>query len=407
MGRHVYDASMIRLLAASLLVAGTLGCATYTPSYVRPTAWQDETPATLISDVSVFTGFDPFLLRHVDVLLVGGRVRAIVPTGQHDLDGKVEKVSGEGRVLLPGLVDMHVHLGSAGEDPRQVLERLLYQGVTTAVVVGHDVDVEGLQREIAKGRIAGPRLFRSTRPIKGDGPSSPYLLGSVQVVGSPLDAARAARRDLERLRSDFVRIDWSPTFPAAAGQAVVAEARAYHKPVFAASSHGQGAAEAAEAGVALLLHPPWADRLSEEEAHRIALSGVPVVATFGLCAQEDAPPACAENLGENVRSLARAGVPLLGGSGAGTEAGRSEGLPAALETWVELGVEPAEVLAASTNLPVRLLDPKAHFGAVAPGAYADLVLVEGDPLEDIGAMGRVVAVWQGGRRVMRLGVDAD
>lgn len=396
---------MIRLAAASLLSACLLGCATYQPHHARPSDWSQEAPATLITDVSVFTGFDPFLMRDVDVLLVGGRIRAIVPTGEHELEGRVEEISGRGRTLLPGLVDMHVVLGGVGgEDPRRTLERLLASGVTTAVVVAHEVDVEGLQREIAKGRIAGPRLYRSTRPVGAAdaSSSSPYPLRSVLAAETPLDSARAARRDLERLRSDFVRLDWSPSTSTDAARAVVAEARAYQKPVYAAAARGQGAADAADAKVALLLHPPWEDALTKEQAHHVALAGVPVVATLGLCAQPQAPAPCAGHLRENVRRLHAAGVPLLGGSGTGTAFAPEEAVLRELEAWVELGMAPADVLAAFTALPVRLLDTKAQFGAVVPGAYADLVLVEGDPLEDIGAMGRVVEVWQGGRRVERL-----
>lgn len=378
----------MRILALPALLLAA--CSSYRPVHVTPPDLSREAPPTLITEVDVFTGFDDFLVEDVDVLLVGGRVRGVVPTGQHELEGRVEMVSGRGMVLLPGLTDMHVLLDA--EDPRRQLERMLSEGVTTAVVAGHDADLEALQRAIASGAIAGPRLFRSTRPLRGEAPlDAPYRLEDVQRVASPLEAARAARRDLERHRSDFVRIDWSADFDAAAARAVIAEAGAYQKPVFAAAPRAEDAVAAAEAGVALLLAPPWADALGEEPVHQISMAGVPVVTAQGLCGEASG---CATTLRENLGALRGAGVPLLTGTGAPERRLLEE-----LETLVELGATPSEALMAASRLPVRLLDPTAKFGVVSAGAYADLVLVEGNPLEDIGAVRRVVAVWQAGHRL--------
>lgn len=388
----------MRFLAVALLLAA---CGSYRPTHVHAPDLSREAPPTLITEVDVFTGFDDFLVRNVDVLLVGGRVRGMVPTGQHELDGRVQMFSGKGKVLLPGLIDMHVLLGD--EDPRRALERMLSQGVTTAVVAGHDTNVESLQRSIASGSFAGPRLYRSTRSIRGEAEmDAPYRLEAVQRVDGPLEAARAARKDLERYRSDFVRIEWTEDFTEEMARSVVAEAGAYQKPVFAVAPTAGASVLAAESRVALLLAPPWEDALGREQVHELSISGVPVVTAQGLCTRRPGP--CEQRIRENLRALREAGIPLLTGSGA--EPGSEHGLPDEIESLVELGMKPADALMAATRLPVRLLDPTAKFGVVSPGAYADLFLVDGNPLEDVSALRRVVAVWQAGH-LLHLLPEAD
>lgn len=71
-----------------------------------------------------------------------------------------------------------------------------------------------------------------------------------------------------------------------------------------------------------------------------------------------------------------------------------------------LGIPPTEALRMATSQPVRFLDPTARFGVIAPGAYADLLLVRGDPTRDISAIRNVVAVWQAGRRLERRRAEA-
>lgn len=388
--RRGYNRSM-RIVCALLLLL--TACQSYRPTHVEAPDLSHEAAPTLITEVDVFTGFDEFLVKNMDVLLVGGRIRGMVPSGQHELEGQVEMVSGKGKVLLPGFIDMHVLLGEG--DPRRQLERMLSEGVTTAVVVGHEQDVEALQRSIASGAIAGPRLFRSTRPIQGKAPlEAPYRLEDVQKVDGPREAARAARRDLERHRSDFVRLDWTEDTTPEIARALVVEAAAYEKPVFAISPESAGAVAAAEAGIALLLAPPWAEALDPDAIHELSIAGVPVVTAQGLC-QGSALP-CAPTLAENLRAFRRAGLPLLTGSG---HPGRS--VVEEIEALVEAGMKPAEAIAAANRMPVRLLDPTAKFGVIAAGAYADLVMVEGNPLEDVGALRRVAAVWQAGHLLRR------
>jgi imidazolonepropionase-like amidohydrolase len=387
----------------------------------------------------------------------------LATAGVHPPPANVEVIDGRGRTLLPGLVDMHVRFGGPAVDwvagidsPELQAEALLFSGVTSVVTVGHDTDLSRLQRAIADGRLAGPRLHRATRIVAEKGSDRmpkgrsrwtlrPFRVGAeVQEVDSALEAARAARSDLEHRDSDYVLVDASSmpvggnTLDERELKAVVAEALQYEKRVYALAAGPEDAARAADAGIAVILHTPWESALTDEQVHRIAFGGTPVVTTLqawtrlreslegsrvfeGLAAEVlraspenkgtpgDLSPADREAMEravaavqENIKRLHENGAPLLVGTGAGTPGViHGASIHDEMEALVELGLSPVEVLYMATSDPVRFLDPTARFGVIAPGAYADLVLVEGDPTQDITATRRIVGVWQAGRRIDR------
>jgi len=445
-------------LVLALILASSACATAHQPVLVTPPDTHHEAPPTLIRNVRVFTGLEDDLTQPVDLLLSGGRIAKVTHPGQLEAPEGATVVDGTGRTLLPGLVDMNVRLGALDDvppwagaivEPRLQAEALLYAGITTVVAVGHDADVEALQREIAAGRVAGPRLFRSTHAIVGKdapdpGPFERWLrTKQVKKADTPRDAARAARKDLESLRSDFVKVDFGggPGLSRDALAAVVAEARMYERSVFVDARGPQDAAEAAEAGASLLLHTPWTGAFTPEQMDAIAMSGAPVVTTARLwtamgermagegtgsslereMVRQEAPGGegmVSTNtrdlastydaaLRSNLVALHRQGIPLLAGTGAGLPGVvHGASLHQELQALVDLGFPPNEVLKMATSYPVRLLAPRAAFGMIGIGAYADVVLVDGNPLEDMSAIGRIVSVWQAGRRIDRR-VPAD
>ena len=70
-----------------------------------------------------------------------------------------------------------------------------------------------------------------------------------------------------------------------------------------------------------------------------------------------------------------------------------------MATWADLGVPAMEIIQAATIWPARALRQEANLGVLAPGRYADVIAVRGDPLSDMRAMRDVVVVVKGGRRV--------
>jgi len=194
-----------------------------------------------------------------------------------------------------------------------------------------------------------------------------------------------------------------------------------------------------------LMHVPWNDRLSPADVAAIAASRVPVVSTSRIYAalddtgherlvlhplelevcQGDCAPSFAHrpkgfvirgfdadyeaalpewdrNLGLNLRALLEGGVTVLAGTDSGLPGVLlGAGLHRELQALVVLGFSPAAALRSATSVPAAFLDPSRRFGVVAPGAVADLLLIEGDPLADISATEHIVAVWKGGREVLR------
>lgn len=449
----------MRSLPLLLLLGLVLGgCpSAHQPVLVDPPNTSQAAPPTLFRGVRVFDGMSDFLSEPMDVLVGGGRIAAMAPTGQREPPPGVVVVEGEGHTLLPGLVDMNVRFGGdlpawapGPHEPEVQAEALVWSGVTSVITAGRNVDLEGLQQRIAEGRVAGPRLHRSTRILSAEGSHpvpkgmlpwlvQPFLVDAdVQRVDGTKDAVHAARHDLEYHRSDFVLIDTgasppgTPTIKPKAIRAVVAETAMYEKRVFAMAARPSDAGAAVEAGAGALLITPWEAVLTDQEVEQIAFSGAAVVTAasmwpslldalegeevpgpIGATTRPAKPPkltaeertrieSYAENVRQNLRKLHQAGAPLLFGTASGIPGvvfGAS--VEREMAALADLGIPPVEVLRMATFLPVRLLDPGARFGVLAPGAYADLLLVEGDPTADPHAIAKVVGVWQAGARLDR------
>lgn len=348
-------------------------------------------------------------------------------------------------------------------EPEAQLAALLYAGVTSVLTAADDGATD-LWAEIQAGRRAGPRLYRAGRPITAEGghprPMAEALYGFVGavIVGrgihevEDVSEARAAVRDeLEYRKPDYVKVMYdaipadAPHLRPAELRAIADEAAQYGKRMVVHVGSPADAVEAAEAGAALLMHVPWSAPFTQEQLARLAATGVPVVTTASIWRREEAvlretwrpsalerevagsallaafatpkgdwrPTGFAESfagdlprlhrqLGENLLALRAAGVPLLAGTDSGLPGVlHGPALHEELVTLVALGIPPGEALQMATSRPARLLDAAGATGIVEEGAWADLLLVEGDPTVDITATSRIVAVFQHGRRLAR------
>lgn len=348
-------------------------------------------------------------------------------------------------------------------EPKAQLAALLYVGVTS-VLTASDDGATDLWAEIQAGTLAGPRLWRAGRPITAEGghprPMAEALYGwvggalvgrGIHEVEDASEARAAVRDELEYRKPDYVKVMYdaippeAPHLTPAALRAIADEAAQYGKRMVVHVGSPADAVEAAEAGAALLMHVPWSAPFTQEQLARLAATGVPVVTTASIWRREEevllerwVPSALAREvsgaellrafatpkgdwrpagfaegfsadlprlhrqLGENVLALRAAGVPLLAGTDSGLPGVlHGPALHEELATLVALGLPPGEVLQMATSRPARLLDPAGATGVVEEGAWADLLLVEGDPTVDIAATTRIVAVFQHGRRLAR------
>lgn len=347
--------------------------------------------------------------------------------------------------------------------PEHNLEAQLYAGVTTVFDLGGFAgDLEELAQGTEAGTLAGPRIFHTGQPITAPGshplPAArallPWPAGSllgliVPTVATP-EQARAAvastladRVDYVKAICDHIPAD-SPALDGASLQAAIEEAHARGFKIFVHVGDAAQSVHAAEAGADVLAHGPR-DRLTPEQVAALARTRVPIVMTMagwiGVHAIREGsyaptqldraitPPVVLDEvtgaagarlaatpvigamaaevdpsvMRGNARVLYEAGVPLLIGTDSALPgAYPGGGLHEELRLLHEAGVPVSELLLAATSRAAAIVASEPEFGQVRPGLVADLLLVEGDPREDIAATTRIVEVVRAGRVVRRL-----
>jgi imidazolonepropionase-like amidohydrolase len=184
------------------------------------------------------------------VLIEGGRITRVVPTRRSSLRVGTQVVDGRGKYLIPGLWDMHVHLGERGET---ALPLLLAYGVTGArdlhlAVMNATARAVALRDDVITSRTLGPRLVVGTIVAGADGAvGEPTML-----TASTAEEGRAVVRSLAAQRADLVKVrgflDRATYF------AILDEARRIHLPVDGHVAYSLGAAEASDAGQRTIEH---------------------------------------------------------------------------------------------------------------------------------------------------------
>lgn len=427
----------------TLLLVG-LGCAV---------AWgRAQTPTTLIRHASVVDVARGRILRDHAVLVRGDRIEHVGPDdAAADKPTATLQIDAQGRFLLPGLWDMHIH---ALWDPivtTTVLPLLLTQGVTGVRDMGGTLEVlQAARTGIVDGTLRSPRLVAAGPILDGPHPVDP----SVSIAVETEAGARVAVERLARAQVDFIKV--YTLLPAPAFRAVMAEATRRGLRV---SGHVPGdvsPVEAAEAGMHSIEHMRaelggFCTRATEAAcAPAIAAfraNGtwqVPTLAVRRARAYLDDPgwasdPRLAveprtlreawlaarrrriQQKGEagfrtmreefdDERWLAghlhRSGVRLLAGSDAGADFSFHDyGLHDELSQLVQAGLSPLEALQAATTSAATFLRKESRTGQVITGADADLVLVDDDPLANITAAGRIHGVMTRGTWLARADLD--
>jgi imidazolonepropionase-like amidohydrolase len=306
----------------------------------------------------------------------------------------------DGGVLLPGLIDAHVHLGG-----RETPEKLGSYGVTTVL----DMGTYPPQRLAAlRENRLGPDMRSAGTPAIGPGGMHariPTMPGEA-VVSRP---ERAESFVAARLAagSDYIKIIADPADGGPDQETITALTRAAHARNVRVVVHApsqEAVVQALDAGADVITHLPLGAPLAPSVVERIAAVGCTVVPTLtmmeGIAAAVGRPEGFAGTR-RSVALLREAGVPVA----AGTDTNDTVGVPfqpdggtslhRELELLVDAGLSPAEALRAATSLPARAFGLTDR-GAVAPGLRADLVLVDGDPLADIRVTRNIRRIWCGG-----------
>ncbi len=471
MAKKLFPAPALRLPAARPLALTPLALAALLACN-KGDAPQQPPPeqATLaIEGVSVIPMDSQRVLSDMTVLVGGGRVLAVQPSGEAEIPDGATRVDGRGGYLIPGLNDMHVHF-----QEEQALGRFLATGVTGVRVLWGGQSTLDLRDRIARGELAGPDIYTAGTIIEGLPP--PELAAVIDTAGrvivrDSVDGARAVREQ-HAAGYDFIKV--YNNVPASAYGGIVTEARSLGIPVAGHVPFEVGLDGALAAGQASIEHlrgyiwhlvpadaanQPGADLRSrtlawadgdlsrvQELAERTRDGGVWSVPTLAVrmilkpdylveayLATEEASHmtegmrafytermsipwmsnftpddfeaamdgfAVADSL---VRALVGVGAPLM----AGTDTPPlGFALHRELEELVGAGLSPYEALEAATVNPARFLARGPGAGMVVEGSPADLVLLDGNPLEDIGNTRRIAGVVRRGEWLDRVTLDA-
>jgi imidazolonepropionase-like amidohydrolase len=266
--------------------------------------------AILISNVSVLDVDRGIAIPGQDVFIEGASIVAVAATGSRPPPPNATVIDGDGATVMPGLIDMHAHLGNGSApswlgrlpDPKANMLAYLYCGVTTVLEPGDQApDAFKRRAGVASGEMLGPRIFTAGPFITADGGHpvpiirtlAPwwirwYLIGHrTRQVKNP-DEARAAVKELAQMRADFVKVmvdripEQVPRITNELVAAAVVEARGAGLRTLAHIGSAQDAMDAANAGVAMWMHGVYKEKLSPEQVAALAKFGIPMVPTIGV-----------------------------------------------------------------------------------------------------------------------------
>lgn len=402
-----------RDLLKGVSVLALLVLASAAPAQPGGAAPQDPIALTNASVVNVRTGA---IVRNATVVLRGGTIETVVtgpaPAGLRSIDLR-------GRYLVPGLIDAHVHVASLPQ-----LRAALDSGVTTVRSAGVSsyADV-GLRDLVRKGFVTGPDVLATGYHVRPGVAPEMFLdfpeLGDLMAGITTEDALRrTVRANLSR------GVDWIKTlateragtpdtdprkqvYTEAELRVIVEEAATRNVPVMAHAHGAEGAHAAVKAGVRSIEHGTY---LSDETLRLMAAQGTYFDPTADIVndlaeAGGDYDNAGLMRRGEMLRpilqrAIGRAlsfGVKIVAGSDTGygplsiARVSREAGM------LVASGLTPLQALQAATITSAEMLRLDRHIGVVEAGFEADLLVIDGNPLEDIRALLDPLLVISNGR----------
>ena len=395
----------------------------------------------LIKAGRVIDGRSQQVQTNVGILIDGERIKAVGPLAQ------IQGQAGNARIIdlsqmtvLPGMIDAHTHMLLQGDVTSQdyndqlLNESTAYRAILAArnarIALEHgftairDLETEGamyadvdVKHAIDRGEIPGPRVFASTRamaptgmyPITTDNWELELPHGVQPVDG--VDNARLAVRQQVQHGADWLkyysdrRYYFTPdsvlhswvNFTDAEAKAIVDEAHRIGRPVAAHAIGSDGIAAALRAGVNSIEH---GDGLTDSLMDVMVKNNVYWVPTVTVGAHVVARggvwPALVALERRAFGRAVKKGVKIVMGTDAGgfpwTEINQAK----EFEYYVSYGMTPMQAIQSGTSVAAALLGQEQNFGSIAPGLYADIIAVAGDPTRDITELQRVKFVMKGG-----------
>ncbi|PYP57858.1 MAG: hypothetical protein DMD40_06860 [Gemmatimonadetes bacterium] len=400
-----------------------------------------QAPQVLIKAGRLVDGRSASVQPNVGILIEGERIKAVGPLAQIQGQAPNARVIDLSQMtVLPGLIDAHTHLLLQGDITSQEYEDQLlkqstpYRAILAArnarIALEHgftairDLETEGamyadvdVKLAINNGEIPGPRVFASTRAMA---PTGMYpitttnweleLPHGVQPVDG-VDNARLAVRQQVQHGADWIkyysdrRYYFTPdsvlhswvNFTDAEAKAIVDEAHRIGRPVAAHAIGSDGIAAALRAGVNSIEHGDGLTDSLMDVMVRNNVYWVPTVTVGAHVVARGGVWVALVNLERKAFGRAlKKGVKIAMGTDVGgfpwTEINQAK----ELEYYVQYGMTPMQAIQSGTSVAAALLGQDQNVGAIAPGLYADIIAVAGDPTRDITELQRVKFVMKGG-----------
>jgi imidazolonepropionase-like amidohydrolase len=448
-------------LASTTALALALSALTMAAPAQAPNSTSPKTPTLALVGGQIIDGFEGPPIRDGVILIAGDRIVSVGPRSEVPVPPGTPIINTEGMSVLPGLMDMHVHLMIVGHADYEhwdltymkrfrdeimpaAARQLLMAGVTTVRDLGAPLeDIVEVRRRIESGAIQGPRLFVSG-PFIQHAPYFEYEKFVRWGVSGPEDAKAKVQKLIDG-GADFIKLIDQDQMTDAEVTAVVQTAHAAGKPVVAHAHREDEIRIGLKHRVDCFEHtglatePEYpADIIEGLKKRNQTLYWCPTVSPLYLANytaqvfperlddplwQEGLSKEIVRDIRDSLRNpthldyftltfrriptlqrkfqqLRETGITLMVGTDSGIPANfHSDSTWRELETWVRFGMTPMQAIGGATRWPARFLKQEKNLGTLAPGRLADVIAVRGDVLSNISLLQNVPLVVKGGKRV--------
>ena len=395
---------------------------------------------------SLIDGKSDMPLRNQVITVRGNQIESVADAAKVKIPPSAAVIDLSNATVLPGLIDAHTHIFLQGEDPAQggydanILKQPLSMRAARATVSARraleqgftairDVETEGagygdvgIQQSIEAGYIPGPRMFVVTRAISTTGgyPLEDYapeleMPKGVQIVDGPVEARKAAREQLSH-GADWIKVymthrSWvgkngelvsQPTLTLEEIKAIVDEAHGWGRKVACHAYNGIGLQRALDGGCDSIEHGL---DITDAQIAQMVRQGTWYCPTLSAYYYSWAPADTLAGQRDRMRvslhevsfkKALKAGVKIVFGTDIGGIPW-TESMAQEFPRMVDLGMSPMDAIKSATSHAAEMLDMEGKIGVVAPGAYADMVAVPGNPLQDIKVLSNVSFVMKDGK----------
>ena len=440
---EISRARLLSIILANIALAGSLGAAADT---------------LLIENVTLIDGTGRPPVAGASVLIDGDRIKQI-SRNSIDSPSKTRRIDGTGQYLIPGLMDMHIHLrGGVEVTPEglktshdrakgiRALHSYLYAGVTSIYDAGNDSDyILKLREDERGGDIVSPRLFATgaivTYPGSHGSGELSTLVDSWPEAIPALDAHIARKPDI--LKLTYEERGWGarpmiPILPVDLMQRIISyyNDRGIRTTVHTSSEYR--ARQAIFAGIDTLAHPIIQGPVTDDFARLMGAKKIPMVSTLTIGENYSRLAEHPEYLDEplyratltseeieilktekrkeyqerkwtwwmkimttiaqeNVRKINAAGGVLV----AGTDQSSGPALHRELELMSDAGIPASDIIRIATLNGAIFLGKERELGSIEEGKIADMVLLAADPTADINNTKKIIQVIKGGQLINR------